>query len=511
MIRTTCFLAIFSAMLFSSALTATDGNLSYVKDKTLSLDPAVVINAMAFSPDGKLLAVSGEKPEGNYECTPLPVQVWDIATGQRIRVLEGSASFVPFLEFSPDGSVLARVLHSNFRDPTLVLYDTENWEIKIQLSSVPRKIEEESEFSWGWDFPKFLPDGNLLVQADWNVLGVMNAEGQVQREYNFDSHYFALIHNVSPDFRRVFIKENKKIQKEFTEIDVTEFTVYDLETMTRTHTLQVEEQVWFSFFFDEKTLAYSVIHNNCSTPRFWNLDNGTFSMADSCLPSRDGLSIHPDGKEFAAANFTPELGSFFQILDRKTLTVRDKFEVGGIARQARFSPTGDVLAISTGIQPFHCGSPDAPPATVELWNVRSEEEDAATSDDEDTSKEEEITAADTTSSSDSSSSDDFTDLWDAFGSSKLSTNVPTTTTLNPSYPNPFNSETVISYALPTSADVRLEVFTLNGQRVAVLHEGLQAAGYHKASMDASGLASGVYLYRLTTPEGSFARKFTLLR
>lgn len=148
MIRTTCFLAVFSAMLFSSALTATEGNLSYI-----------------------------------------PVQVWDVTTGQRIRVLEGSASFVPFLEFSPDGSVLARVLHSNFRDPTLVLYDTESWEIKIQFSSVPRKIGEESEFNWGWDFPKFLPDGNLLVQADWNVLGVMNAEGQVQREYNFDSHY----------------------------------------------------------------------------------------------------------------------------------------------------------------------------------------------------------------------------------------------------------------------------------------------------------------------------------
>ena len=87
----------------------------------------------------------------------------------------------------------------------------------------------------------------------------------------------------------------------------------------------------------------------------------------------------------------------------------------------------------------------------------------------------------------------------------------TTTTLSPSYPNPFNSETIIAYMLPTPGDIRLEVFTLNGQRVAVLHEGFQAAGYHTASMDASGLASGVYLYRLTTPEGRFAQKFTLLR
>ena len=94
---------------------------------------------------------------------------------------------------------------------------------------------------------------------------------------------------------------------------------------------------------------------------------------------------------------------------------------------------------------------------------------------------------------------------------EASTSASATTALNPSYPNPFNSETVLSYTLPTASDIRLEVFTLNGQRVAVLHEGFQAAGYHAISMDASDWASGVYLYRLTTPEGRFVQKFTLLR
>ena len=94
---------------------------------------------------------------------------------------------------------------------------------------------------------------------------------------------------------------------------------------------------------------------------------------------------------------------------------------------------------------------------------------------------------------------------------EASTGTLATTALNPSYPNPFNSETVLSYTLPTASDIRLEVFTLNGQRVAILHEGFQAAGYHTIAMDASDLASGVYLYRLTTPEGRFVQKFTLLR
>ena len=91
------------------------------------------------------------------------------------------------------------------------------------------------------------------------------------------------------------------------------------------------------------------------------------------------------------------------------------------------------------------------------------------------------------------------------------TSASAATALNPSYPNPFNSETTLSYTLPTASDIRLEVFTLNGQRVAVLHEGFQAAGYHTIAMDASDLASGVYLYRLTTPKGRFVQKFTLLR
>ena len=96
------------------------------------------------------------------------------------------------------------------------------------------------------------------------------------------------------------------------------------------------------------------------------------------------------------------------------------------------------------------------------------------------------------------------------------TGVAATMALNPSYPNPFNSETVLSYTLPTASDIRLEVFTLSGQRVAVLHEGFQAAGYHRLHWDGRDtagrpVASGTYLYRLVTDETVLTRKLTLLR
>ena len=83
-------------------------------------------------------------------------------------------------------------------------------------------------------------------------------------------------------------------------------------------------------------------------------------------------------------------------------------------------------------------------------------------------------------------------------------------------PNPFNSQTVISYFLPESGPVRLELFSVIGQRVAVLRQGHQQAGYHRLhwnARDSAGrpLASGIYLYRLVTDEGILTRKLTLLR
>ena len=83
-------------------------------------------------------------------------------------------------------------------------------------------------------------------------------------------------------------------------------------------------------------------------------------------------------------------------------------------------------------------------------------------------------------------------------------------------PNPFNSQTVISWFQLQSGPARLEVFALTGQRVAVLHVGPNQAGMHRLSWDGRDdqgrpLASGVYVYRLLTSAGAQTRKLTLLR
>jgi hypothetical protein len=81
-------------------------------------------------------------------------------------------------------------------------------------------------------------------------------------------------------------------------------------------------------------------------------------------------------------------------------------------------------------------------------------------------------------------------------SATLSESVPTAYALAPAYPNPFNPETVLGYALPEAAPVHLVVYDVLGREVARLVDGPVAAGRHRAVFDGSGLPSGVYVVRL---------------
>ncbi len=89
--------------------------------------------------------------------------------------------------------------------------------------------------------------------------------------------------------------------------------------------------------------------------------------------------------------------------------------------------------------------------------------------------------------------------------------LPREFSLSQNYPNPFNPSTVIAYSLPYDSHVELAVFNYLGQQVALLVDEQMDAGYHRAIFKNSGLASGVYLYRLRAGHFSATKKLVLLR
>ncbi|TVQ09327.1 MAG: T9SS C-terminal target domain-containing protein [Balneolaceae bacterium] len=84
--------------------------------------------------------------------------------------------------------------------------------------------------------------------------------------------------------------------------------------------------------------------------------------------------------------------------------------------------------------------------------------------------------------------------------------------LEQNYPNPFNPTTKIGFELPNADVVTLEVYNMLGQKVAeLLKNTMMGSGRHTVEFNASGLPSGVYLYRLNTNTFSESRKMMLIK
>ncbi len=89
--------------------------------------------------------------------------------------------------------------------------------------------------------------------------------------------------------------------------------------------------------------------------------------------------------------------------------------------------------------------------------------------------------------------------------------IPVRFELNQNYPNPFNPSTHINFKLTSSTHVSLRVFDILGREVATLMNGELKAGSYETVFDATGLSSGVYLYKLQAESVAETRKMILAR
>jgi len=84
--------------------------------------------------------------------------------------------------------------------------------------------------------------------------------------------------------------------------------------------------------------------------------------------------------------------------------------------------------------------------------------------------------------------------------------------LDQNYPNPFNPSTNIQFTLAATSNVTLEVYNMLGQKVATLLQGQKMnAGNHTQVFDASRFASGMYVYRISTPNFVQSRTMMLIK
>ena len=89
--------------------------------------------------------------------------------------------------------------------------------------------------------------------------------------------------------------------------------------------------------------------------------------------------------------------------------------------------------------------------------------------------------------------------------------IPQDFKLHESYPNPFNPTATIVFDLPDAQNVNLEVYNVRGQKIATLVNGFKDSGRHQITFDGTGLASGIYIYRIQTSKYSAVKRMLLLK
>ncbi|MBN1479123.1 T9SS C-terminal target domain-containing protein [candidate division KSB1 bacterium] len=97
------------------------------------------------------------------------------------------------------------------------------------------------------------------------------------------------------------------------------------------------------------------------------------------------------------------------------------------------------------------------------------------------------------------------------GVEQTSKNLPAFYELYNNYPNPFNPKTTIRFALPKDEHIKLSIYNIRGQEIAVLFEGKMEAGIHNMTFEGMNCATGLYFYKLEAGEHVFSKKMMLIR
>jgi hypothetical protein len=93
----------------------------------------------------------------------------------------------------------------------------------------------------------------------------------------------------------------------------------------------------------------------------------------------------------------------------------------------------------------------------------------------------------------------------------VSSIVPDGDAITQNYPNPFNPTTQIGFSVDDRKAVKLEVYDTAGRKVQTLIDSDLNRGFYTATFNGTGMASGVYFYRLITGNSVLTKKMVLVK
>lgn len=436
------------------------------------------VRALAFSSDGTLL-VAGHPSGGGL------VEIWNVSTGQHVLTIPEQSSFK--MAFSSDGALLAfessnggairiydRLNKSRVTTPLNAHKDNGVHDNRVRsLAFSPDGKLLASSGHWGdntklWDVSsgehvatiastglvKFSPDGTLLA---------LSSRGFTGKTELWDVKTGQLTATLSGGYPSAFSPDGTLLASDG---EVEESEAWDSESgiQPQSPTRKVTRsgiKLW-----DVKTGR--LITTLPGSPPFSFSPDGARLVSMSAYESRDFYAENARGGAIKTYG-----GNVITLWDIETRRIIDTLPQMRTVTELAFSPDGGRIATLNWKE-------------VYVWNVSG--------------------------SPYSPPEPGLADLFDIFNAGKI----VASTQLSQNKPNPFNSQTIISYALPRLGSTRLEIFSLTGQRVRALWEGVQEAGAHQVLWDGTDeaghtVASGVYLYRLTTDDASLTRKLILLR
>ena len=431
------------------------------------------IHSVSFSPDGVTLAAA------SWDGTVL---LWDVATGNTAVVISGHMDAGRSVSFSPDGATLA----SGVVTFTVLLWDVATREIIATLEDNPGTVNSVS----------FSPDGATLAAGTWhNILLWDVATGEIVATLEGHADW---VNSVSFSLDGATLAS----ASEDGTVKLWDVATREIIATLEGHTDRVNS---VSFSLDGATLASASADG---TVKLWDVaTHTTITTLEGHRYEINSVSFSLDGAILASGAWDGTV-KLWDVVTGGIVATLEGHTDGVIS--VSFSPDGAILASGTR------------DGTVKLWDVATREIVATLEGHTDGVNSVSFSLDGAILAS--GARDGTILLWDvaewtnsgiAVAANKL-IGLPDELQLQQNVPNPFNSQTVLSYFLPKSGPVRLELFSVTGQRVAVLHQGPQQAGYHRLPWEAQDdegrpLASGIYLYRLETTNGTLTRKFTLLR